>query len=409
MEFFHSQLDNGLTVIAELNPSAQSVAAGFFVRTGSRDETAEVSGVSHFLEHMAFKGDENLSADDMNRIFDELGAHYNASTSEEVTLYYAAILPEYFAETFRLLATLIRPSLRQEDFEIEKNVILEEIGMYEDQPGFTAYEKVMTAHFAGHPLGQSILGSTQSITDLSSEEMRSYHFTQYRAGNITLAVTGNTTWDDVLGLVDQYCAAWPAGRSDRPVSEATPAGGTNVITRGGSVQQHVMQLAAAPPASHRLRYAAQLLAVVVGDDSGSRMFWDIVDPGFAEAAELGFNEYDGSGTWLTYLSCQPEVTAANLQRIADIYVEVNANGISESELQQARNKTASRVVLRSERPMGRLSSLGGNWVYLGEYRSLEDDLRTIDSITLADIDELLRTYPLAETTTVAIGPLETLA
>src|SRR5262245_35308701 len=157
VKFHHQKLKNGLTIIGETNAAARSAAVGFFVRTGSRDETAEVSGVSHFLEHMAFKGNERFTADDVNRIFDEVGAKYNASTSEEVTLYYAAILPEYLESTFEILSGLLYPSLRQEDFDMEKNVILEEIGMYEDQPTFTAYEELMRSHFAGHPLGQSIL------------------------------------------------------------------------------------------------------------------------------------------------------------------------------------------------------------------------------------------------------------
>ena len=166
MKFHEVKLDNGLQVVAELNPNVHSVAMGFFVRTGSRDETSQVSGVSHFLEHMAFKGDDKFTADDVNRIFDEIGAKYNASTSEEITLFYAAILPEYLDQSFELLASLMRPSLRQDDFDMEKKVILEEIGMYDDQPSFTAYEKCMQTHFAGHPLGQSILGTVESISDL---------------------------------------------------------------------------------------------------------------------------------------------------------------------------------------------------------------------------------------------------
>ncbi|MCA9018899.1 MAG: insulinase family protein, partial [Planctomycetaceae bacterium] len=145
MIFHKAQLDNGLQIIAELNPNAHSVAIGYFVRTGSRDETDAVSGVSHFLEHMAFKGNEKYSADDVNRIFDEIGANYNASTSEEITLYYGSFLPEYVETAMELLSTLIYPTLRQEDFDIEKKVILEEIGMYDDLHSFTAYEKVMQA------------------------------------------------------------------------------------------------------------------------------------------------------------------------------------------------------------------------------------------------------------------------
>jgi predicted Zn-dependent peptidase len=409
MQFHHTELDNGLTVIAELNPDAQSVAAGYFVKTGSRDETPEVSGVSHFLEHMAFKGDERYTAEDVNRIFDEIGARYNASTSEEITTYYAAVLPEYLPKTLEMLSGLIRPSLRVEDFDLEKNVILEEIGMYDDQPSFLAYDKAMAAHFAGHPLGNSILGSVESITALSSEQMRTYHANRYRGGNLILAIAGNATWDDVRRLAEEHAGRWPTGTLQRTLSEGRPIGGTHVIARENNVQQHTMALAPAPSAQSPLRFAAELLSIIVGDDSGSRLFWELVDPGLVEACELGFNEYDGAGTWLTYLSCGPEETANNLDRVQAIYDKVNAEGVTSVELETAKNKVLSRIVLRSERPMGRLSSLGGNWLYRKEYQSVEDDLEAVRRLTVHDLRDLLSVYPLAMTTIVTIGPLAELS
>lgn len=408
MEFYQQKLKNGLQVIAELNPNVHSVAIGFFVRTGSRDETSDVSGVSHFLEHMAFKGDDRYTADDVNRIFDEIGAKYNASTSEEVTLYYGAILPEFLPRAFEILSTLIHPSLRQDDFDMEKNVILEEIGMYEDQPTFTAYENLMQLHFAGHPLGQSILGSSASVSALTSEQMQKYHRDHYVSENLLLAVAGNANWDELLTLAEKNCGHWPAGNVARPTEEAAPTGGLKIITKEGSVQQHVMQMAPAPSAKNKMRYAAEMVSGIVGDDSGSRMFWEIVDPGYAEAAEIGYNEYDGSGTYLTYLSCAPESTEENLSRIQKIYDDVNENGVTETEIERVCNKVASRVVLRGERPMGRLSSLGGNWVYRQEYCSVADDLQTLRSIGAQDIRDLLDLYPLAQTSTATVGPLTAL-
>jgi len=408
VKFHETVLDNGLTVVAELNPSVHSVAAGFFVRTGARDESGDVSGVSHFLEHMAFKGDNKHSADDVNRIFDEIGAKYNASTSEEVTLFYAAVLPEYLPAAFEVLAGLIRPSIREADFEMERKVILEEIGMYEDQPSFIAYEAAMKTHFDGHPLGQSILGSSASIAALKRDQMARYHQDHYRGGNITLAVAGNADWDQIVELANRYCHDWPSGRTARPTSEAHPKGGTSVIAKQSSNQQHVMQMSAGPSATSPLRLAAELLSVVVGDDAGSRLYWELVEPGLVESADLSYNEYDGSGAYLTYLCATPESTVDNLKRIADIYADVNAKGVTEEELEQARNKVASRIVLRSERPMGRLSSLGSNWIYRREYRSVQDDLQTFRSITTDDIRALLKVYPLGQLSTAAVGPLAAL-
>ncbi|MGE5194960.1 MAG: M16 family metallopeptidase [Deltaproteobacteria bacterium] len=408
MEFHEGRLPNGLQIIAEKSPGVHSVALGFFVRTGSRDETDEVSGVSHFLEHMAFKGTERHSADDVNRVFDEVGAKYNASTSEEVTLFYAAILPEYLPATFDLLADIIRPALRHDDFDMEKKVILEEIGMYDDQPTYTAYENLMQTHFAGHPLGRSVLGTNESIGALRCEQMRAYHQNRYAAGNIVFAVAGKFDWPEVLQLAHKHCGAWPAGGGPRTRVEARPRGGLKLVTRPSSLQQHVMQMAPAPPADDPMRYAADILTVIVGDDTGSRLFWELVDPGHAETAEVAYNEFDGSGAYMAYFSCAPEATRPNVDRVQAIFADINRNGVSEIELEQARSKIASRIVLRSERPTGRLSSLGHNWVQRNEYRRVEDDLETLRKMKLSDIRELLDAFPLTQLTTSTVGPLEAL-
>ena len=154
---FH-QLENGLTLIGEHSPSARSLAAGFFVRTGARDETSEVSGVSHFLEHMMFKGTHRRSPEAVNREFDEMGARYNAFTSEEETVYYGNVLPQFQPRLLDLLGDMMRPALRDEDFDMEKNVILEEIAMYQDRPQFCVFDLARTKYFGSHSLGQSILG-----------------------------------------------------------------------------------------------------------------------------------------------------------------------------------------------------------------------------------------------------------
>lgn len=408
MRFHQHTLPNGLQLIAEVNPSVHSVALGFFVRTGARDETAAVSGVSHFLEHMAFKGNERYTADDVNRVFDEIGASYNASTSEEVTTYYAAVLPEYLDTTMELLSVLMRPSLAEADFDMEKQVILEEISMYDDLPAYTTYDKVMATHFAGHPLGQSVLGTNESIEAMTAAQMHRYHADHYRAGNITLAVAGNTDIEALLRTVEKHCGDIPAGACERSLPRLAATRQMQLHARESSVQQHIMQMGDAPNADDTLRFAAELLSVVVGDDSGSRLFWELVDPGHVESADLAYNEYDGAGAWMSYLSCLPEDTEQNLVRMQNVFEDVNRNGISADELEQARNKVASRIVLRGERPMGRLSSLGSNWVYRREYCSIADDLRIVRSVSLKDIGQLLEQYPIRMVTTVGVGPREQL-
>jgi len=155
LEFFKHTLGNALEVVAECNAEAHTTGLGFFIQTGSRDEGDELAGVSHFLEHMAFKGTPTRTADDVNREFDEMGAHYNAYTTEENTVYHATVLPECQERCVHLLADILRPSLRKEDFDSEKQVIIEEIRMYLDQPPFGADDTCKATYFGPHPLGRS--------------------------------------------------------------------------------------------------------------------------------------------------------------------------------------------------------------------------------------------------------------
>src|SRR5947208_10256703 len=171
MTFHQHTLPNGLQLIGETSPPAKSVAVGFFVRTGARDESPDVCGVTHFLEHMVFKGTPRRTAWDVNRDFDRIGAQYNAYTSEENTVFYAAILPEYVPQALDILADILRPSLRVEDFDMEKKVIIEEIGMYDDQPMMSAYDRAKRIYFADHPLGNTILGTKESVSALTRDQM----------------------------------------------------------------------------------------------------------------------------------------------------------------------------------------------------------------------------------------------
>src|SRR3954465_2114286 len=200
MQFHHTVLDNGLHVIAELNDQARSVASGFFVKAGSRDELAEVAGVSHFLEHMVFKGTPRRDALTVNRDFDRVGAKHNAQTSEEDTFYHVTCLPEYLPQAFDVLSDILRPNLTEEDFDTEKQVIIEEIRMYLDNPMSVAYEAAKTAHFGAHPLGNSILGTVASITAMTADQMRDYFARRYSPANIVLAFAGKADWDPLVEL-----------------------------------------------------------------------------------------------------------------------------------------------------------------------------------------------------------------
>ena len=405
MEFCSTKLANGLEIAAEVNPEAHSTALGFFVNTGSRDETDEVAGVSHFLEHMMFKGTPSRSADDVNREFDEMGAHYNAFTSEENTVYHAAVLPEQQDRVVGLLADILRPSLRAEDFQTEKQVILEEISMYEDQPPFGADEKCRAAFFGAHPLGRSVLGTNQSVGQLPVEAMREYFNRRYSPGNIVLVGTGRIDFDALVASLTRYCGHWESVAASRTIEPAAVHSGFHALSKETAAQQYAVQLAAGPAAADADRYPAKLLATVLGDDSGSRLYWELVDPGLAEHAGMGHYEYEGAGVFMTSLSCDPDEAADNLRRIQRIYREVERHGITAEELSQAKNKVCSRVVLSGERPRGRLFAVGSDWVQRREYRSIRNDLDAVSAITLDDIAAVLAKYSPSLATTVTIGPL----
>jgi len=164
VEFKQATLDNGLTIIAETDPAAHTASCGFFVKTGARDEASAVMGVSHFLEHMMFKGTERRTPDDVNREFDEIGARYNAFTSAEMTAFHAQVLPEALPQATDILADILRPALRESDFTDEKGVILEEIAMYKDEPFWTLYEELTARRYGAHPLATACWGPTRRST-----------------------------------------------------------------------------------------------------------------------------------------------------------------------------------------------------------------------------------------------------
>ncbi|MFN4259224.1 MAG: M16 family metallopeptidase [Gemmataceae bacterium] len=409
MPFHHHTLSNGLQIVGETDPQARSVALGFMVRTGSRDETPEVCGVSHFLEHMVFKGTPRRTALEVNRDFDRIGADYNAYTSEENTVFHAAILPEYLPHAVDILADILRPSLREEDFNVEKEVIIEEIGMYEDQPTWCAYDHAKQLYFAEHPLGNSILGTVASITALTRDQMMGYFQRRYVAPNILVSAAGHFDWQELVALVTQKCAGWPSGAAERQgVRETAGSGGFQIMTKENVNQEHVIVISAGPAVESPLRYAAETLALAIGDDTGSRLYWELVDPGLADSADTSFHEYQGTGSFYTSFSCAPSDAQSNLQIVHDVLTQIQRDGITATELQQAKNKIQSRYVRGNERPRGRMQVVGMTWAYLHEYRTVDDELAAFDAVDLSTIRQLLDRYPLDRITTLTLGPLREL-
>ncbi|MDO4576165.1 MAG: pitrilysin family protein [Planctomycetia bacterium] len=400
----HARMSNGLEIITETMPSMRSCALGFFVRCGARHETPERAGVSHFLEHMVFKGTPTRTAQDVNRELDAMGISFNACTTEESTTYYASLLPEYLEPCLDVFTDILRPSLREADFRSEKEVVLEEIGMYEDTPPFCVDEKIRSAFFPNQPLGNSVLGNRESVSSLTVEQMKQYFHERYTWSNMVLCVCGCF---DEKQLFDRR---WP-GRLEpvpkvvpmaKPLQTWTPE--IHCMTHPLATQQYVLQCSRAPAAYSEERFAARLLASILGDDPGSRMYWELVDSGRAECASMGYIEYSDAGIFVVNLSCEPEEWEKNWQSVERLFQNVESGDITEKELSLAKNRLATATVLGNECPSGRLFGAGYEWLHHQKHFSVAEEVERFRAVTLDDLAELLKKYPPSQGLIYSVGP-----
>ncbi|MFT7632425.1 MAG: putative Zn-dependent peptidase [Mariniblastus sp.] len=408
MEYRQHQLDNGLEILAECNPQAYTSAFGFFVRTGSRDETPEVSGVSHFLEHMVFKGTPNRTAAQVNLELDEMGSASNARTGEESTIYHAAVLPEFQTPVVELLSDIMRPSLRQEDFETEKQVIIEEIKMYDDQPPYGGYEKIMSQYFGDHPLGQSVLGTVDTVSALTPENMMAYFEERYSPSNICFAAAGNIDFDKLVEDIDRCCGSWEKFSPNRNKRIANYQTGFTSLHKPNSHQQYILQLAPGPSSEEDIRHATAVMTSIIGDDGGSRLYWEFLDSGLAESAGMGTYDYQGSGSIMTFICCAPEQAQANLERLTTLQRKIRDDGITQKELDLAKRKIASHIVLASERTNSRMFSIGSQWLVEQPYKTVGEIAAIYDALTIDQVNQALQAYPLDQNMTVTVGPCDDL-
>lgn len=396
--FRHTTLSNGLRIAAEIDPRGYSASFGYFVRTGSRDETDIESGCSHFLEHMMFKGTAKRSAADVNRELDELGGNSNAFTSEEQTVYYATVLPKYQDRMIDLLSDMMRPSLRQEDFDTERKVILEEIAKYEDQPPFGAFERVMERYFGPRGIGRRILGTGESIVDMSRQTMYDYFTRRYAPGNIVLAAAGNVDFDGLVAMVERLTSHWsdlvaavaplPDDGATMPVGIATD----RVIASPDAAQAYLVQIGPAPGGNDLERYPARLLSSILGDDSGSRLFWELIDTGRAESCSLWTQEFLDVGALFTMLVCDPDDLSSNRRIVEQVIERLLRDGVSQDELAQATNKAVAGCIMSNERPSNRMFEVGSGWQLRGEYSDLDTVLERYRCVNVDDIGRIATKY-----------------
>lgn len=404
LRFDRTVLANGLTIIGEHNPRAVSTAVGYMVQAGARDETPDMAGVSHFLEHMLFKGNERLSADDINRTFDELGADYNAYTSEERTVYYGAVPADRAGQLLDLLTELMQPSLRQEDFDMEKKVILEEIAMYQDRPSQRLFELANQGYWNGHPLGNSVLGSNESVGGLQRDTMWNYFQERYSPSNICLVLAGNYDWDDLVRRATEATARWQDRQVTRAKPEATPASGVEKLVDDNLTRMHTAFYAPGLPVEHEQLFAPSILASALGDGSGSRLYWELVDKGLTDNAFLAHEAQEGAGAFVGYVTAAPDRAEEVLGRFKEVLQQAQTQGVTQEEWRRAQRKMATGLTFRAETPLGRLMSFGTYYQTLGVYMSVNEMVEKLMSTPLEAGQEILAGRPFDEPFVMTLGP-----
>jgi predicted Zn-dependent peptidase len=403
VEFKRTTLPNGLEVIAEIDASAHTTAVGFFVKTGARDEDRSVMGVSHFLEHMMFKGTETRTAAEVDRDFDDIGADHNAFTTGEITAFWAHALPEHLPKATEVLADILRPALRQKDFDDEKSVILEEIAMYEDQPFWVLYERTMETYYRSHPLGHRVLGTRDTVGAMARGQMLEYFDLRYSADNTTVALAGRFDFDAMVDRIADACGGWKPTGARRQYPAAAPTA-EEFTLRSETVSRHYgICIAPAPPIQDGRRYASATLAQILGDADGSRLYWALVETGLAEEARAQYDGHDGVGAFLVYFACSPD-DAGKVGQVVGEQIDALGDSLTEDDLTRVKSKIATAATLQGELPAGRMHRLGRLWTYTGEYRSLEKEIERINAVTLEDLRAVYREFPFRPRVTGHLRP-----
>ncbi len=385
-------LDNGLRIVAEIAPGAHSAAAGFFVRTGARDEPTEVMGVSHFLEHMMFKGTDDLSADAINQAFDDLGASNNAFTSREMTCFYAHTLPEGMDEATNLIARMMRPALRDEDFTTEKQVILEEIAMYADNPFWVLYEEAIDRRYNRDRLGHRVLGTKESIAALTRDQMDGYFTDRYAPDAMVVALAGKLDFDRCVGLIRERCGSWPSTGAAREHALPERATGRFEMSDPKVNRGYLIGIADAPGVEDDRRHAAALLAQVLGGQDNSRLHWALTETGLAEEAQAAYDPMDRHGEFFVYASGDPD-KLGDIEEVVRKEIAALRDSIEEDDLAKLRSKALTALTLASERPSGRMMRLGRVWTMLGRYVTLDEELEALSKVTADDLKAVCDAFP----------------
>lgn len=385
-----SVLPNGIRVVSETIPYVKSVTMGVWIATGSRFEEEYNHGVSHFIEHLMFKGTARRSARDIAETVDAVGGQLNAFTAKECTCYYLKVLDSHAELAMDILSDMLLASkFAEEDIERERQVVLEEVHMYEDSPDELVHDIHLETIWPSHPLGRNILGTIDSIERLNSTAVKKYYQDFYTPDNLVIAAAGNITHDDLVKLTTTYFKELKGKRKDPEITVPvfTPV---KTVVKKDTEQVHVCLGTASVPQDSPKIYPVHIMNNILGGGISSRLFQAIREErGLAYSIYSYQNNYRDAGLLTIYAGTRPSNVSQVLDLIMENLKEFKSKGISEQELIKSKEQIKGSLLLGLESSSSRMSRIGKMEVTLGKFISLDEIVRKIDMVTITEVNQMI--------------------
>jgi predicted Zn-dependent peptidase len=370
--------------------SVRSAALGFFVGAGSRGELADEAGLSHFLEHMLFRGTERFASAEIDQLFDGMGAELNAGTDKEGTTVYARMLDQHLPRAFDVMADMVwRPAFN--DVDPEREVVLEEIAMYEDDPQDTVFDVLGDAVFGDHPLGRPIIGRAPVIRDTPVDQIAAFHARRYVPASVVVAAAGSVDHDQVVALAEETLDGLRAGQR-APVPDAAPALPRARVRFQPKDTEQVHVCLGGPGLSRHdeRRYAVRVLDAIFGGLSSSRLFQSVREErGLAYAVYSFTGQFTDTGQVGLYVGTRPDNLAEAMTVVDAELARLREQPASEEELARARENVKARVVLAMESSSARMNRLGGATLYDLPLLDADEVMAKVDAVQMDDLRELV--------------------
>lgn len=400
-------LPNGLRVITEQMPGIRSAAIGCWVDTGTRDELPNEAGASHFLEHLLFKGSEDLSAREISETFDAIGAQSNAFTTKEQTCFWTRLLDEEMETGMRLLGEMLqRPAFRDAEIDSERQVVIEELLMSEDDPDDTVFETFSETFFQGHPLERPILGTRESITGMTGADISGYWKRRYTAGSTAVAIVSSFPHEKVLAQVEQYFGTWGGDELAHEFQPLALISGVKVVERD-TEQAHVVLGGELFARDDERRWAFEIGNHVLGGGMSSRLFQKIREERGLVYSVYSFGmPFADTGAWGIYAGTSPDQLSDVMELIEAELAYILANGITPDELRRAKGSVRGSIALSTEDANSRMSRLGRQLITGGELLSTGERIAKIEAVTLDDVLSVLTDVLPGPRVMTGVGPFD---